>query len=265
MINDAPISGEAITRELNTQIIARHVIYHEQIGSTNDVAKQLADAGEPEGTLVIADEQITGRGRLGRTWHAPARSSLLMSLILRPPIAPRQLARVTMAISLGACDAIRAETGLDIHIKWPNDLLIDGKKFAGILAETQTLGDQIEHVVIGVGINVNFRASSIADIPPDATTISDQLGRPFPRVQLAQSILRSIERFYVRLCAGESLREEWAARLATLHQSIRAQTTTGIEAGIAENVDDDGALLIRRADGVMVRLLAGDVTLCNSN
>ncbi|CAG0952499.1 BirA family transcriptional regulator, biotin operon repressor / biotin---[acetyl-CoA-carboxylase] ligase [Anaerolineae bacterium] len=250
-----------ITRDLGTQIFGRRVIYHERVGSTNDIAKQLADAGEPEGAVVIADEQIAGRGRLGRSWVAPAGSSILMSLILRPMIAPAQMPRVTMAVALGACDAIHAKTHLDAQIKWPNDILVRGKKCAGILAESGIVGEQLEYVIVGLGLNVNFAASSVEGIPPDATTIADELGRAFPRAQLAQAILRNGERYYLRLSAGENLRDEWAARLATLHQPVRAQTPWGVEEGIAENVDDDGALLVRRADGSCARLIAGDVTL----
>ncbi|MBI4789573.1 MAG: biotin--[acetyl-CoA-carboxylase] ligase [Chloroflexi bacterium] len=263
------ISADAITQGLNTQFIGRRVVYYATIGSTNDVAKQLADAGEPEGTLVIADEQTAGRGRMARAWLAPARSSLLLSLILRPPLAPPQLPRATMAVALGACDAIRAETGLDAQLKWPNDVLLNDNprknrgagKCAGILAEANIVGDRSEYVIVGLGVNVNFSARSVEGIPPDATTISDELGRSLPRAPLAQAILRTIESYYVRLKRGENLHDEWAARLVTLHESVRAQTPWGEEIGVAENVDEDGALLLRRADGTLVRLVAADVTL----
>lgn len=260
-----PLSADELARELNTRIIARCVVYLERTDSTNDVAKRLAENGEVEGTVVIADEQIAGRGRLGRSWVAPARSSLLMSLILRPPLAPREITRVTMAVSLGACAAIRAETGLDARIKWPNDLLLAEKKFAGILAETQTLGEEIEYVIIGVGINVNFHAASLAGMPVNATTLSDELGRAIPRAPLARAVFRGIDEFYARLCTGENLRAEWAAQLATLGHAVRAQSDADIIEGIAEDVDDDGALLVRRADGSLARLLVGDVTLRSSN
>ncbi len=236
-------------------------MYYERVGSTNDIAKQLADAGEPEGTLVIADEQTAGRGRLGRTWVAPPRSSILMTLVLRPSLAPDQSPRVTMAIALGACEAIRTETGLGAQIKWHNDILLNEKKCAGILSEAGIVGEKLEYVIVGLGVNVNFAAASVKGIPPDATTIADELGKPFPRVRLVQAMLRGIEHFYLRLCGGENLREEWSSRLATLHQHVRAQTPWGIEEGIAEDIDDDGALLLRRADGSIVRLIAGEVTL----
>ena len=258
-----PLTADSIANGLNTRIIGRRVIYRARVGSTNDIAKQLADAGEPEGTMVIADEQIAGRGRLGRSWVAPVGSSILMSLILRPTVAPAQMPRVMMAVALGACDAIRAETRLDAQIKWPNDILLNGKKCAGILAESGIVGEQLEYVIVGLGLNVNFAASSVEGIPPDATTIADELGRAFSRAQLVQAIMQNVERYYLRLSAGENLRDEWAARLATLRQPVRAQTPWGVEEGIAEDVDEDGALLVRRANGSCARLIAGDVTLRN--
>ncbi len=262
MINDK-LSAEILQRDLTTRVLGRRVVYYERIGSTNDAARQLADAGEPEGTLVITDEQSAGRGRLGRSWVAPARSSLLMSLILRPDLTPAQAARVTIAIALGACDALRAETGLPAQIKWPNDLLVRGKKCAGILAESGIVGEKLEYVIVGVGINVNFAAATVEGIPRDATTIADELGQPFPRAQLARAILRATEAYYLRLRAGADLRDEYKNRLATLGQPVRAQTAQGIAEGIAVDADENGALLLRRADGSIERLLAGDVTLSN--
>jgi BirA family biotin operon repressor/biotin-[acetyl-CoA-carboxylase] ligase len=260
MTNDK-ISAELITRDLRTRVLGRRVVYYERVASTNDAAKQLADADEPEGTLVIADEQSAGRGRLGRTWVAPAQSSLLMSLILRPELTPAQASRVTMTVALGACGAIRAETNLPTQIKWPNDLLVRGKKCAGILAESGIVGETLEYMIVGLGVNVNLVTATVAGIPRDATSIADELGKPFPRARLAQAMLRSIEAYYLRLRAGEDLRGEYKSRLMTLSQAVRAQTPSGIEEGIAVDIDENGALLLRRADGSIAQLWAGDVTL----
>ncbi len=250
-----------IKRGLGTRVLGQRMVYHESVGSTNDIAKQLAEAGEAEGTLVITDEQTAGRGRLGRTWIAPARSSILMSLILRPALAPHQIARVTMAVSLGACDGIRDETGLDARIKWPNDILLKGKKCAGILSEAGTVGDQVEYVVVGLGVNVNFSIASAAGVPRGATTISDELGRAISRERLTQALVRETERYYTRLQAGEDLRTEWKSRMITLGKRVRAELGHEVEEGIAEDVDEDGALLLRRADESLARLIVGDVTL----
>jgi BirA family biotin operon repressor/biotin-[acetyl-CoA-carboxylase] ligase len=260
MTNDK-LSAELIARDLNTRVLGRRVFYHERLGSTNDAARQLAEAGETEGTLVIADEQSAGRGRLGRSWVAPARSSLLMSLILRPDLSPRHAPRVTMAVALGACEAIRAETDFPAQIKWPNDLQIRGKKFAGILAESGIVGEKLEYVIVGIGVNVNFATASVAGIPPDATSLATELGKTVPRARLAQAILRLIETYYLRLRAEENLRDSYKNRLATLNQFVCAQTAQGIVEGHATDVDEDGALIVQRADGSLVQLQAGDVTL----
>ena len=258
---EEPLSAQAIARGLGTLMLGQQVEYRARVESTNDVARQLADAGAAEGALVIADEQTAGRGRLGRAWIAPPRSSLLMSMILRPNLAPSQTARVTMAVALGACAGIHAAVGLDAELKWPNDILLRGKKCGGILAESSTVEERVEYVIVGLGLNANFARALVDGIPADATTIADELGAPTPRALLAQAILRAIERYYLRLRAGDNLRDEFAARLTTLKQRVHAQAPWGAEEGVAEDVDDDGALLLRRADGSSVRLIAGDVTL----
>lgn len=259
-----PLAHDRIAHGLHTHILGRRIVYLEQTESTNDVARQLADADEPEGTLVIADAQTAGRGRLGRTWVAPPCSSILMSLILRPNLAPTQIARATMAVSLGACEAIHAETGLNARIKWPNDILLNGKKCAGILSEAPMLGNQVEYVIVGLGMNVNFSVANISGIPSDATTLSDILGNWVSREALTQAILTSTEKYYLQLKHGNDLRDAWKNNLATLGQQVRAQTTHGIAEGIAHDVDKDGALILRRADGALVSLVAGDVTLQNT-
>lgn len=243
MINDR-LSAEIVQQDFRTRVFGQRVVYYERIGSTNDAARQLADAGEPEGTLVLADDQSAGRGRLGRSWIAPARSSVLTSLILRPGLAPVQAPRATMAVALGVCDALRTTTGLPVQIKWPNDLLVRGTKCAGILAESGIVGERLEYVIVGIGVNVNFTAAA-AGLAGSATTLADELGKPLPRVVLVRAILRSTEAYYLRLEEGEDLREEYRHRLATLNQFVRAQTAHGTEDGVATEVDENGGLILR--------------------
>ncbi|MBI3538607.1 MAG: biotin--[acetyl-CoA-carboxylase] ligase [Chloroflexi bacterium] len=255
---DDTLSAELIARDLNTRVVGRRVEYLERVGSTNDVAAQFADAGDAEGLVVIADEQTQGRGRMKRAWLAPAHSSLLLSILFRPRARHAQIA---MAVALGASKGITKEIKRAVQLKWPNDLLLNGKKCAGILTEAKTIGDKIEYVIAGVGVNVNFHAADLPDIPRAATTLSDELDAFIPRVQLAQSILRGIDDYYARFSGGTDLDSEWKARLATIGQRVRAQIESRIEEGIAENVDREGALLLRRADGTIAKLIAGDVTL----
>lgn len=261
--DDGKFSADEIARGLPTQMLGKRIVFYDRIGSTNDVAQQLAAAGEPEGTVIIAEEQTAGRGRLGRQWLAPPRSSILMSIILRPILAPHQVSRVTMAVALGACKAVRAETGLDAQIKWPNDLLVRGKKFAGILCESGIVGETLEYVIAGVGINVNFNTAVVEKILPDATTIADELGKASSRVRLTQAILREIEKYYLRV--NEDLRAEYCQRLATLNHLVCAHTPTGMVEGVAQSVNENGALVVRRADGSHIELVAGDVTLIKSS
>ncbi len=253
------LSAEIVARDMRARVVGRRVVYFESVDSTNDLAAELAERGEPEGTVVIADEQIRGRGRMGRAWIAPKASSVLMSVVLRPSI--EHAAQIGMAVGLGACDAIEQATGLKPQLKWPNDILLNGKKCAGILVEVKTLGEEIEYAVAGLGVNVNFRAAEAEGIPRDATTIADELGKLMPRARLVKEILRGIDDYYARLRAGADLRGEWKQRLVNLGRRVRAWTASRIEEGIAEDVDGEGALLLRRDDGSLARLIAGDVTL----
>ena len=262
------LSVARIKSGLRTSLIGRHVVYCPSVGSTNDVAKELAEEGAPEGTLVIADEQTAGRGRLGRRWLAPKGSSLLMSLLFRPPLTPHQAGRLTMICSLAIADAIEEVTGLRTGLKWPNDILLGGRKAGGILTELGTTGERLDYAIVGVGLNVNLDVAQFPEIAPTATSLSRELGQEVPRLELLWAILAEIEERYLRLRAeqpphagGYLPHEEWAARLVTLHQQVRVTTPQGVLEGWAEGVDADGALILLLPDGRRRRLLAGDVTL----
>jgi BirA family biotin operon repressor/biotin-[acetyl-CoA-carboxylase] ligase len=255
------LTAETITGGLPTRLIGRRVVAYSHIGSTNDEAKRLAEAGAPEGTLVIADEQTAGRGRLQRTWWAPAGTALLMSLILRPDLAPHQAQRLTMLCSLAVCNAIAGTTGLAPAVKWPNDVLLRGRKVCGILTELGIEGTWLVYAVVGLGINVNVDFGGAGDLSRTATSLAQELGREVSRLELLRSILIGIEERYARLCAGENPYTEWMARLATPGQQVVVTTPTERLIGVAEGVDADGALLLRDGSGALRRILAGDVTL----
>jgi BirA family biotin operon repressor/biotin-[acetyl-CoA-carboxylase] ligase len=252
------LSPEAIRAGLRTEFIGRNVVYRPSVTSTNDLARALAAQGAPEGTLVLAEEQTAGRGRLGRVWLAPAGTSLLFSLIFRPALRPGQAFRLAMLCSLAAARAIEAVTALPIHLKWPNDLVLRGKKLGGVLSEASLTGEWLDFVVVGLGLNVNLDVSTLPEIA--ATSLSAALGRPVARLPLLQRILQEIEAGYRDVAQGEALRAAWAARLSTLGQMVRVTGGTEDE-GLAEGVDADGALLLRRADGTLAHITVGDVTL----
>jgi len=258
---DDTLTLAAIQARLTTCVLGRNLELYDETDSTNIRAVALARAGAPEGTLVLAEEQSAGRGRLGRRWHAPKGSSLLMSLLLRPPLLPRQAQRATMICSLAAIQAIARVSDLKAQVKWPNDVVLGGKKVGGILTELGKHGEQLDYVVVGLGLNVNLDVSDLPDLMAPATSISAEAGRPVSRLELLLALLEGIEARYERVLAGWSPHEEWREHLATLGQVVRVGTAEEVIEGLAEDVDADGALLVRTRDGALRSVLVGDVTL----
>ena len=263
------LTAESIRAGLGTAFVGQEVHFWPEIGSTNDEARRLARAGAPEGTLVIADHQTAGRGRLERRWEAPPGSSLLLSLIFRPTFAPAHAQWLTMVCGLAVVEAVQATTGLAVGLKWPNDVvsipaepLSGGAKLGGILAEIELRGQAVDYAVVGMGLNVNVHP---AELPPDllqpASSLAQLLGAPVPRLPLLQALLRAVERRLLALAAGHSPHEEWAARLVTLGRKVSVSGAGPTFEGVAEGVSPDGALLVRRPDGRLETVLAGDVTL----
>jgi len=252
------LSPDVVATGLGTCWLARKIVYYETVGSTNDEARRLALAGTPEGTLVLANEQTAGRGRLDRRWLAPRGQALLFSLIFYPTLTPRHVHQLTMLSSLACMHAVLDQTGLRPAIKWPNDLLLDGKKLAGILSEIGQAGERL-YAVVGIGLNVNVDFAPWPELREQATSLREALGRPVPRVPLLQEILRRIETAYDRLRAGHSPHEEWAANLATLGREVRVITSEGVIGGRASAVDPEGALELTLTDGTTRRVLVGDV------
>lgn len=242
-------------------LLGRRIHYYASIGSTNDEARRLASAGAPEGTLVIADEQTAGRGRLHRRWWAPPGTSLLFSLVFRPPLAPAQAQQLTMCAGLAAAEAIQAQTGLDVRLKWPNDVVWEGRKLGGILTELETDGERLVYAVVGMGLNVNLDVAALPPLSAPATSLLAALGRPVDRLSLLLAILGHWEARYRRLQRGVSPYEDWAARLVTVGQQVQVSQGDRLLEGYAIGVEADGALLLRHADGSVERIWGGDVTV----
>lgn len=264
------LSAEAVSAALRTRRLGHPVIFFERVGSTNDLARELAAAGAPEGLLVLADEQTAGRGRMGRLWWAPAGSSLLMSLLLRPPLPPAQAGQTMMALALGALEGVEAVTGLRPVLKWPNDLLLEGSKLGGMLAEIRTDGDRLDYVILGLGLNVNVDWTAQTAIPAGiaavAASLSATLGQPVDRLGLLVEILARCEAWYDRLLAaqagrpgGEPIHIAWAARLETLGRRVSVAAPDGTVTGTAVGVTAEGALQVRREDGTLQIVWSGDV------
>lgn len=261
------ISPQEVLPGLTTQRFGRRVEYRDTVGSTNDLAKELARAGALEGHLILADEQTRGKGRLGRAWATPKASALAMSLILRPHLPPYQAPRITLVAAVAVAQAVRELTGLPVGIKWPNDLLIDGRKFCGILTEMEGEWERVAFVVCGMGLNVNQSRESIdPQYRATSTSLMAELGRPVERAPLVRAVMARFEEAYDLLTVGrfDRVLQIWRGLSVTLGRPVRvlpaAQDAPYID-GMARDVDEDGALLLRLADGTIHRVLAGEVSL----
>ena len=249
----------SITENLGTRLIGQKVIYYPSVASTMTLARQEARQGAAEGTVIIAGEQTGGKGRIKRVWLTP-RENIAMSLIIYPGVD--YLSYLIMLASLAVVHSIEAVTGLKAQIKWPNDILINGKKVCGILTESDVRGNRVAYVIIGIGINVNLRLADFPEIMATATSLSDELKRNVSCVKLIRRLLLEIEKLYLALPAGEEpIYEEWRDRLATLGRRIQVESGKNMLEGIAESVAQDGSLLLRHADDSSTKIVAGDITL----
>lgn len=252
----APLDVEALRRGLAGLRLGQPLTYLPAVGSTNTYASELARAGAAEGMLVTSDFQTAGRGRVGRVWKERPNQQLALSLILRPSFPPHYL---VMASALAVALAVEAVTQLRPDIKWPNDVLLGGRKICGALIE---MSDGV--AILGMGVNVNGALDDDPELSARATTLAATLGRPVSREALAVEILQRLDARYADLLAGgaaarQALRTAWRERLVTLgRRTTIHQRETTLE-GLAEDVTDDGALLLRLDDGRRITILWGDV------
>ncbi len=244
--------------------------YRARVDSTNDQLMAAGEAGAAEGAVMVADVQTAGRGRLDRAWHAPVGTCLLVSMLFRPPQPLAMYAsRTMMACGLAALDAIESVTGLQLALKWPNDVIVEDDdepdgwaKVAGILSEIGVRSGTPAFLVVGLGINVNLPKAYLADLAPGATSLLALTGYPVSRVQLLDRLLVEIERRYDALRAGDADPfADWRKALAWLGDPVEVRTPTGGVRGIAEDVDVYGRLQVRLPDGQRQTFSAGDVSL----
>jgi BirA family biotin operon repressor/biotin-[acetyl-CoA-carboxylase] ligase len=259
---DALHADDLLARLGPTKVVGRDIRVFEETTSTNDVIEKLARDGVKEGAVVFAESQTRGRGRLGRKWISPSHEGLWFSILLRPDLRPQETTQLTVAAATALRRAIFAETQLPLEIKWPNDLLVRGKKIAGVLTEMSAEVDRVRHVILGIGVSVNVE-SFPSELRKAATSLKIESGRKFDRAELAAAILRELDRDYARVCSGKfsELADEWEAHCATLGINVTVQIGARKIRGCAESLDDDGALLLRTEHGRLERITGGDVTL----
>jgi len=259
-----PLSEQAIRAALCRVALVREVVYLPSVSSTNDVAHRLAEHGAPNASLIVADDQVAGRGRLSRAWYMAPRSAIAMSLVVRPQLEAARAQRLTLLAGLAAAEGIEQVTGLPAQLKWPNDVVMPNAergwlKMGGILTETSIAGSQVEYAVIGIGLNINVRFDDQPHLAETATSVMQQLGHEVDRLSVLAAVVERFAFRYDWLGAGDALRAAWSARLATLGRRVEARLTDTVLFGLAEAVDADGALLLRADDGRLHRLLAADV------
>ncbi|MBU8916222.1 biotin--[acetyl-CoA-carboxylase] ligase [Bacillus sp. FJAT-29953] len=258
------ITADEIRLGLTTEFIGKNIHYEETVESTQKIAHRLASENVPEGTVVIAEEQISGRGRMNRPWHSPKYTGIWMSLILRPNIPLTKAPQLTLLTAVAIVQAIEEVTGLNPEIKWPNDILLNGKKITGILTEMQAEADQIHSIIIGMGLNVNQTKD---DFPPELQNIASSLliekGDALSRASIIRSIFTHFEKLYLLFLEKGfyPIKLLWEGYAISIGKMLKARTLTGVIEGKALGITDEGVLKIEDASGVIHHVYSADIEL----
>ncbi|MBI1885518.1 MAG: biotin--[acetyl-CoA-carboxylase] ligase [Chloroflexi bacterium] len=248
-----------VEERLETKYVGRNIVYYTRTGSTQDIARREGEAGAPEGTAVVADEQTAGRGRLGRSFISPPNVNLYVTLVLKPPL--ERLNTLSVITPLAVAEAVESVAPISARIKWPNDILVNSRKACGILIESELSGDEVSYSLVGMGVNVNMDVEAYPEIADIATSLKRELGREVSREDLLVALLNRYEALYEAVKRGKAVHEAWRSRLETLGRQVQVRFGEQLEEGLAEDVDEKGSLILRRADGSRVIIAAGDVTL----
>lgn len=261
-LREAPelLSEQAIEEGLSTKVVGRHIVYRERVDSTNNVAKKLADEGAPEGTIVVAEEQTGGRGRINRSFLSPFAEGVWFSLILRPNIPPMEVSKMTLLAAVAVARAIRHHGLTDCGIKWPNDILVKGRKMVGILTELNGSAEKVNYIIMGIGVNTGITAE---DLPKDLQSIVTSFAREGVRVSrlaLLETLLKEIEGLYQTVCRDgfAPVLAEWRALSCMLGQDVTVTSIDKTFSGKAVDIDENGNLLVATSEGVEV-VMAGDI------
>lgn len=257
-----PLSTNSLN--LGTKYLGHNTLYYPEVESTNEVAISVAQNGGPEGTVIIADKQTKGQGRLQREWYSPKGKGLWFSIILKPNIDPIKVSQLTLVAAVATADAVNKVTGLSPGIKWPNDLLINGRKFCGILSEGQIGNEGIDYVILGIGLNVNLDFYDFSlDIRSKATSLKIEAGKHIERTQLFREILCQLEKWYeVWLREGfEPIGLAWKERNITLGQLVQVNSFQEVFDGKAIDIDNEGALIVKDKNNKIYHFNSGEISL----
>ncbi len=247
---------------LKTKWMGKTIHYFHTLDSTNSKAYELATQGAEEGEVVIAESQVKGRGRLGRNWFSPPYLNLYLSVILRPQIPPHQAPLITLMAAVATAEAIEKCSGLRPLIKWPNDILLKGRKVAGLLNEIKSETDRIHFVILGIGVNLNVAEKMFPKkIRRIATSLKRERGEGVSRKEFLQRLLEELEGWYQRfLKKGDKLiLDAWRERSRIKGKRVKVTSFGETLSGVAMDVDSDGALILKMGDGERKRVVAGDI------
>jgi len=261
-IPDIPLPEE-VKAGLNTRVIGTQVVFNQEVTSTQEIARSLASQNASEGTVVIAETQTAGKGRVGRSFASPP-GGVYLSVILRPRMSPTEALRLPLIAGVAVARAVSTFTTLEPKLKWPNDIIVNGKKVGGILTEMSSEVDRVDFVVIGIGLNANTPVHFLPDeIRNIASSLLAEQGEPVSKVKLVINILTELELMYESFLASGfgPVREQWLAFSNTIGRWIKASSATGELEGKAIDLGEDGALLLQKADGTVERIIAGDIFL----
>ena len=275
VIEARPNSGYALVAEPDMVLPARlearldpgglglPLLHFSEIDSTNLEARRRAEAGAPHGACLVAEHQSAGRGRLDRRWSAPAGSCLLFSLLLRPPLGLHEVFGLTNLMALALCRALERACGLGPAIKWPNDVFLEGRKLAGVLTEFTCRAERLDHVVVGVGLNVNLTPDQLAELPAPAASLMAASGRAWDRAVLLAAVLSEATALYGLLLAGgrEELTAEYNRRGWLRGKRIEVRDGQEVREGLVRGVAADGALLLEESPGQVSVIRHGDVSV----
>lgn len=258
------ITADEIRLGLTTEFIGRNIHYEESVESTQKIAHQFASKDAPEGTVIIAEEQRSGKGRMSRKWHSPKYSGIWMSLILRPNIPLTNAPQLTLLTAVAIVQAMEEITGLQPEIKWPNDILLNGKKVTGILTELQAEADRIHSIIIGIGINVNQRKEEFpAELVNIASSLSIEKGETISRAALIRSIFKHFEKLYLLYLEKGfmPIKLLWEGYSVSIGKVLKARTLTNVIEGKALGITDEGVLKLEDLSGVIHHVYSADIEL----
>ncbi|MCX5848892.1 MAG: biotin--[acetyl-CoA-carboxylase] ligase [Deltaproteobacteria bacterium] len=257
-------NSKILEKSLAGKFIGHQLHYYEEIGSTNDEAFRLGSAGAPEGTALIAESQSAGKGRLQRSWHSPEGANIYTSIILRPDIEPAEAPQISILAGVAVAEVLNDYCPDKIKLKWPNDVLIDGKKVCGILSQVKTSASVVDFIVLGMGINVNINYNQFPEeIRGMATSLVVETGHKISRLELIISLYEKLTKWYMQLLQNGfgPIKERWLSLAPMIGQMVQVMFREEEVSGRATGLDDDGSLILLIDKNETLRVSAGDATI----